>query len=190
MQNTVKIENVKENVEKLVKTIVNEAISDLNEENASDYSYSLNDIEITFNDNETATIEISVDYTIHFYEISEAVSNMIEYLLSDREVELNEEELEKLYNETYNEELERINSEYMIPLDLEATLDLESYYIGGGKLKVKASPVSCDSDYCDTGLWIVVRLEEIPIESLIKASNDIKITVKSVIERVAEFHRI
>jgi len=182
------VENITEtrDLKESVRKIVEEIVSELNSESDGDYYYKLVRVDVESKDNETATVRIDVEYVTHFYEISEDVSEIV----SELSGELSDEELERMYYDLYAEKLEEINNDYAIPLELHAELDLSSYYIGGGKLKILTSPVFCEEDYCDAGLWVLLKLEDIPIEILMKATNDIKYTIKSTITRVAEFHRI
>jgi len=190
MSYTEKVEYSKEYVVRLAETVVNVAIEELNKENESDYSYNLRSVDVVVNDNGTMTIDISVEFTVHFYEISEAVANTLEQSLAENKEELSEEELEKMFEEAYNNQLKEINDEYMIPLELEAKLDLSSYYIRGGELKVKATPLNCVEDDCDVGLQIDIKLENIPIKIFEETASEIKNSIKRVISKVSDFHTL
>jgi uncharacterized protein YlzI (FlbEa/FlbD family) len=185
-QNQITVESVR----KIVSKVVDEVVDKLNDENVSDYSYSVSSVDVVFEDNATITIEINIDYTVKFYEVSEAVSAMLEYAIGTSDEQPSDEELERLFNEAYENELQEINSDYAIQLYMRAVLDLRSYYIGGGELEVDTTPITCDGDYCDVGLGITIRLRKIPVERFINAINDVKESIKAIVERVAEFHRI
>jgi hypothetical protein len=165
-----------------IERLVREVVDFLNEESDGDYYYKLGTITVEQKDNGTITVELSLEYIVHFYEISEEVSEAISELSEEEIGRMSEGEIERMYDSLYAEKLNEINDSYAIPLELHATLD----YIGGGRLIVMTEPVYCEFDYCNAGLWISLKLEDIPVESF----DDIKYTIKTVIQKVSEFHQI
>jgi len=98
---------------------------------------------------------------VKFMEISEAVSESLQYDLEssgeeneeeDEEIKkLNEEQLEALFYERYEEELEDINNQYAVYVN--ANIDTPKYTI-------QVEPLECEADYCLTGLIAEIEIKK------------------------------
>jgi len=166
MQDSVKIENLPENeknaVVESVNKAVNFAVEKLNEDQAGEYYFKLGDVRVYFNGDGKADLHVTIYYVTKFMEISWAISEA----LDPEELGVSEEELEKMFDEAYQEQLEEINDEYGIYMDSDIRLDLGSVYDGLSELVINTSPVTCERDYCEVGLEIKLHFKNASIEFL------------------------
>ena len=102
---------------------------------------------------------------VKFMEISEAVSESLQYTFEpdsefseeeneevDEEIEkLNEEQLEALFYERYEEELEEINNQYAVYVN--ANIQTEKY-------NIEIEPLECEGDFCLTGLVAEIEIKK------------------------------
>lgn len=102
---------------------------------------------------------------VKFMEISEAVSESLQYTFEsdsefseeeneevDEEIEkLNEEQLEALFYERYQEELDEINNQYTVYVN--ASIQTEKY-------NIEIEPLECEGDYCLVGLVAEIEIKK------------------------------
>ena len=164
MENIEKTGNISEaekaEIVKSVENAVRSAIEKLNDEEAGEYYYKLDDVEVVFKASPKVDIYASVYYVTHFLEISESVAEALSELAED----LSDDEIDKEFEKAYNETLYEINSTYTIRMVSEVDIYLNDRYPGAGVLTIKTVPVSCDRDYCDVGMWIALYLEDVDLE--------------------------
>jgi hypothetical protein len=164
-----------------VKEVFEKAVDRVNEVVGGDYEFVVNyvdvyqDVEIESN---YVTVEAVVIYGTKLLEISEVVSEGLNYRLEDieRELgrELTDEELDELWNNAYNEYLEELNGEYCIYVSGEVNIPLYNVYpFYSGKLEIQISPLECDRDYCWVGSHIVLRFENVRVESFTVAKDKV-----------------
>ena len=164
MENIEKTGNISEaekaEIVKSVENAVRSAIEKLNDEEAGEYYYKLDDVEVVFKASPKVDIYVSVYYVTHFLEISESVAEALSELGED----LSDDEIINVFDEIYSEELREINNKYVIGMIAEIRIDLNDHYPGVGELVIKTFPVDCNRDYCDVGLWIALYLDDVDIE--------------------------
>jgi len=108
----------------------------------------------TLEDENTVAVEIA--YTRKYFEISEAVQTALENAEAFHKEPVcnpdNPDECEKVFEEAYKEELDRINEECAIRAN--GTIELKDY-----NAVISIEPVLCDGDYCDCGVLIVFNFK-------------------------------
>jgi predicted hydrocarbon binding protein len=169
------IEKPELNMRDLVEKAIFQAVENVNDELNGEYQFKVYSVWVRV-ENYDSSIEINMSYSIKLYEISEAVSEgFSEYIYRIEEEEgreLTEEEIEKLYNELYDNELSELNSEYAYFVNAEIEYDLSDIYpFYSGGLEIEINPLTCDSDYCDIGSEITIKFKAIRIETIEKASD-------------------
>jgi len=101
-------------------------------------------------------VKLIITIYTKFFEISEHCSNLNSNILYEKE--LSEEELEKLYDQCYEETLNEINEEYAIDKNIE--IETNEYEITSYILK-------CEGDYCKVGGELNITIKSVDL-------NDIK----------------
>jgi hypothetical protein len=174
------------NTVKLIRRIVDQAISKANESMDSEYTYSLNDVSVEINDDGTLTIRISVVYGIKLMEISWDIAEAIDSLPEEEREKYTEDDLEALFDEWYSSQLDEINSEYMIDADIDIRLGLSRDYVGFGDVIARASPLACEMDYCLVGLSIDVIIEKMYPEYIANFKDFISDKIAELLIKIVE----
>jgi len=119
-------------------------------------------------------VSIDIDYGVKYLNISEAVLNDLE--ASDVECET-EEECEKVFEEAYRDELERINEEYAIRVNKK----MEFPDLGAS---AEIYPLECEGDYCTVGAGISIKIKMHGVNTVEDAVKRIVDTTVAVLDRI------
>jgi len=186
MSNTEKTENVPENERDLIvknfKKAVSTAIGKLNENDGGEYYYKLDDARVMIKPDSKADLYISIAYATKFMEISWDIAEG----LDPEELGISEEEADKLFDEAYQEKLDEINGSYAIRMSSDITIDLSDHYPELGELTIKTTPLVCTRDYCDVGILIELRFENVDLGFIKTKADQLASIIYDAISKVIE----
>jgi len=163
-------------LKEIVENTVDKAIYELNNKLRSEYWFKLHNVFIEEKGYEI-DVEMELSYSVKLMEISEVVSERLSEYVSEIGVELSEEEIDKLWEELYENTLSELNNMYMYNVNAEIRYNLSDIYpFRSGELIVSIKPLLCRGDYCDVGSYIRVMFYNIRREA-----------VETTTDRFAEF---